>query len=94
MMNNPYWNFATMSVNPFVTAPVIPQPVVTPQPIQQQPPPQPIQQPVNPQPAPVTPALPSIWNWKVTDSYQHMLMESVPFDGTTVLFMLKNESVF
>jgi len=95
MMNNPYWNFATVPMNPFMAAPVVPQQVI-PQPIQQttqQPPPQSIQQ-VTQQQSPVTPAIPTVWNWKVTDSYQHMLMESVPFDGTPVLFMLKNESVF
>ena len=95
MMNNPYWNFATVPMNPFIAAPVVPQQVI-PQPVQQppqQPQPQPIQQ-VASQQNPVTPAIPTVWNWKVTDSYQHMLMESVPFDGTPVLFMLKNESVF
>lgn len=94
MMNYPYWNLSTaMPINPFVPNPVVPQPMVT-QPIQQpiqQLPPQP---PAQPTQSPVTPAVPSVWNWKVTDSYQHMLMESVPFDGTPVLFMLKNESVF
>ena len=93
---NPYWNFATMSMNPFMP-PIVPQPIVG-QPqqpmLQQQPQPQPVQQQITPTQTPITPALPTVWNWKVTDSYQHMLMESVPFDGTPVLFMLKNESVF
>ena len=95
MMNNPYWNFATVPMNPYIATPVVPQQII-PQPVQQpqQPQPQPIQQ-VTPQQNPVAPAtIPTVWNWKVTDSYQHMLMESVPFDGTPVLFMLKNESIF
>lgn len=87
MFNNPYWNnFAAVPMNPYVAPqPLLPQPQ---QPMVSQPQQQPA--PVQPSPAPVA----TTWNWKVTDSYQHMLMESVPFDGTPVLFMLKNESVF
>lgn len=95
MLSNPYWNFTT--VTPFMPAPMMPQQMVVPQ---QQPIPQPPPQPVQQQPmtaqqqTAITSPLPNIWSWKVTDSYQHMLMESVPFDGTPVLFMLKNESIF
>lgn len=101
MFNNPYWaSWGT----PYLAAPqqFVPQPVVTTtQPVVpqvQQPPQQPVQvqpqQPVQQTVPQQSTAFPTTWNWKVTDSYQHMLMESVPFDGTPVLFMLKNESVF
>lgn len=97
MYNNPYW---AAWGNPYLAGvqSFSPQPIVTPsQPVVNQPPPQPPQQPVQTpvqQPIQQNSTYPATWNWKVTDSYQHMLMESVPFDGTPVLFMLKNESIF
>lgn len=81
MFNNPYWA-PTAMINPF-PYPMIPQPL----PQQQQAQPQPTQT-TSPQPSP------SIWNWKAVSSYQSMLMESVPFDGSPVLFMIQNEPIF
>ena len=94
MYNNPYW--ASWAA-PYIAAPQFApqQPVYSPQPVVQQP-----AQPVQQQTVQTTPiqqvstTTSSVWNWKVTDNYQNMLMESVPFDGTPVLFMMKNESTF
>lgn len=91
MFNNPYWapQAPMMSAFPYVT-PVVqaPQPMM-PQPTNNTPP------PPNPAPNPnTTPAIPSTWNWKAVANYQSMLMESVPFDGAPVLFMIQNEPVF
>lgn len=100
MMNNPYmlpgWSYATVpQINPMMAPQVIPQPIM-PQQIQQPAAVQPAQNVQPQQPStPVQPVVPSsVWNWKVANSYQSMLMESVPFDGTPVLFMMQNESVF
>lgn len=90
MYNNPYWaSWAAPYIAPqFAPQQMYPQSVV-------QQPTQPVQQQtVQSTPIQQTSAVSSVWNWKVTDSYQSMLMESVPFDGTPVLFMMKNESVF
>ena len=90
MYNNPYWaSWAAPYIAPqFTPQQMYPQPVV-------QQPTQPIQQQVvQTNPIQQTSTVSSVWNWKVTDNYQSMLMESVPFDGTPVLFMMKNESVF
>lgn len=89
MYNNPYW--ASWAA-PYIAPQFAPQQFVQ----QQQPVVPQVQQvqqptPQVPQPSPVATGT---WNWKVTDNYQNMLMESVPFDGTPVLFMMKNESVF
>ena len=90
MYNNPYWapQAPMMSAFPYLT-PVVQQPQpIMPQPTNNPP-------PSNPAPAPSTPtALPSTWNWKAVANYQSMLMESVPFDGSPVLFMIQNEPVF
>lgn len=91
MYNNPYW--ASWAA-PYVTPQFAPQQVYSPQPVVQQPP-QPVQQTVQNTPIQqVSTTTSPVWNWKVTDNYQNMLMESVPFDGTPVLFMMKNESTF
>lgn len=91
MYNNPYWaSWAAPYIAPqFAPQQVYPQTIVQ-QPTQ----PQNIQQPVQNTQVQQTPAISLIWNWKVTDNYQSMLMESVPYDGTPVLFMMKNESIF
>lgn len=90
-MYNPYW--ASWAA-PYITPQFAPQQVYSPQPVVQQPA-QPVQQTVQSTPIQqVSTTTSSVWNWKVTDNYQNMLMESVPFDGTPVLFMMKNESVF
>lgn len=91
MYNNPYWaSWAAPYIAPqFAPQQMYPQTVVQ-QPVQ----PQPVQQSAQNIPAQQTPVVSSIWNWKVAENYQSMLMESVPFDGTPVLFMMKNESVF
>lgn len=87
MYNNPYWaSWATPYVPQFVPQQLVQQQPAVPQI-------QPVSQPTT-QVAQQTPVATGTWNWKVTDSYQSMLMESVPFDGTPVLFMMKNESVF
>lgn len=86
-MNNPYWSQMMPSIMPVAPA-MVPQ--ILPQPLQQTQPqqvtPQSPQQPVNP--------VPTTWTWKAVQDYQSMLKEAVPFDGTPVLFMLQNESVF
>lgn len=92
MYNNPYW--ASWAA-PYIAAPQFApqQPVYSPPAVQQ--PTQTIQQQtVQTTPIQQTPTVSSVWNWKVTDNYQSMLMESIPFDGTPVLFMMKNESTF
>lgn len=91
MYNNPYWaSWAAPYIAPqFAPQQVYSQPVVQ-QPVQSQP----VQQSTQNISIPQTSVVSSTWNWKVADSYQSMLMESVPFDGTPVLFMMKNESVF
>ena len=85
MYNNPYWAPATtpmLGTFPYMT-PLVP----TPQPPQQSPPP--------PQPQPQQQVQTStMWNWKAVTNYQAMLMESVPFDGSPVLFMVQNEPIF
>lgn len=73
--------------------------LVQPQLIQQ---PQPIQQPVQTTQTPIQqPVQQSIqnptispWQWKTVSNYHEMTLESVPFDGTPVLYMLQNESIF
>ena len=91
MFNNPYWVPQTTLVNPFPY--VMPQPAQPIQPPQQiQPtPPQPTPPPTPPSPQTITP---TNWNWKAVANYQSMLMESIPFDGAPVLFMVQNEPVF
>lgn len=87
MYNSPFaWSSipTVPYLNPYPQQ-IIPQPVA--------PQVQPVQQ-ANTQIQQQNPVVTGTWNWKVTDSYQSMLMESVPFDGTPVLFMMKNESVF
>lgn len=96
MFNNPYWAPTTPIVNPFPY--LMPQPAqpIQPQPIQPQPTPQPPPpQPTIQQPTTQTPTMaPTTWNWKAVANYQSMLMESIPFDGAPVLFMVQNEPVF
>lgn len=93
-MNNPYWPQSIvqpiMSM-PMVTTPVVPQTI--PQPIQQPAPQQSVSQPTPPQ-STVQNMMAAVWTWKAVPDYQSMLKESVPFDGTPVLFMMQNESVF
>ena len=78
----------------------MPQPTQTiqPQPIQpptqQQPTPPPQPQPTIQQPTTTPTMAPTTWNWKAVANYQSMLMESIPFDGAPVLFMVQNEPVF
>ena len=90
MYGNPYWS-AMMPMMPQYMQPPVQQPQVIQQNTQQ-----PIQQTL-PQAQTQTQQIPSnsnTWNWKVVANYQAMLMESIPFDGTPVLFMLQNESTF
>lgn len=47
------------------------------------------------QPKPVEqPIVQQTWNWRVVKDYQSMIQESVPFDGTPVLFMMSDSSTF
>lgn len=90
MYNNPFaWSSVpSVPISPFISPypqQVIQQPVV--------PQVQPVQQ-ANTQIPQQTPVVTGTWNWKVTDNYQSMLLESIPFDGTPVLFMMKNDSIF
>lgn len=83
-MNPGYpYPFMGNAVLPMMT-PVVPQAVI----------PQPVQQPPQPVPQQPNSAVPTVWSWKAVPDYQSMLKESVPFDGTPVLFMMQNESVF
>ena len=88
MFNNPYWAPATPSMMTTFPYPVIP---TQPPPVVQQT--QPVQQ-SQPAPQQTLQPTPVSWNWKAVANYQSMLMESVPFDGAPVLFMLQNEPVF
>ena len=81
MFNNPYWAPQPPMMNAF--------PYITP--IVQQPPPT---TPPSPNPPTPQPTTATTWNWKAVANYQSMLMESVPFDGAPVLFMIQNEPVF
>ena len=77
---NPLWMpQAIPTINPYAMM-VPPQPTPVQNTIQVQPP-----QPQQPT---------STWNWKVVKDYQSVLQESVPFDGTPVLFMLSDSSTF
>ena len=89
MYNNPYW--VPQLVNPYL----MPQPAQPIQPIQ--PPQQPTiqsQSSIQQTPPQTPPVPPTTWNWKAVANYQSMLMESIPFDGAPILFMVQNEPVF
>ena len=96
MYGSPYWSSMIPMMPQYIQPQIQPQQPIQPQIPQTQ---QPIQQPVQqqqsiPQAQPQISSTPNTWNWKVVANYQAMLMESIPFDGTPVLFMLQNESTF
>lgn len=84
-MYNPYWAPQIMG-NPYLPPMVVPQ--QTPMP--------PVQNTIQVQQRQPEPTLnsPQVWNWKVVKDYQSMIQESIPFDGTPVLFMMNDSSTF
>ena len=85
MYSSPYWAPQLMG-NPYLPTMMIPQQVSPP----------PVQNTIQVQQRSPEPALstPQIWNWKVVRDYQSMIQESIPFDGTPVLFMMNDSSTF
>lgn len=85
-MTNPYYPQSIISPMLPMMTPMVTQAI--PQPLQQP------QQPAPPTPQPTIGITPTTWSWKAVPDYPSMLKESVPLDGTPVLFMMQNESIF